>query len=339
MHVRWPRFVVFLTLTTLAPLSGQEPFGSYPAARMGGMYMHNFYLPPAVNSAPWAPDWAPDGESVAVSMQGSIWTVDIETGRAVELVSGPKYYSSPNYSPDGRWLIYTADDHGRSIGLEVLDLESGETHSLTNDEEVYVDPSFSPDGTRVAYVSTAPTGYFNVFVRDFSDGAWAGEAVAVTSDNSFGNDRLYFGSEDIHFNPAWFPDGTELLLVSNRDVALGSGNVFRVPARAGGFEDRVQVVTRVELDVLDAGEIERHGIGSAAAGRDEDGGETEVGLIDGPDASDELLALPVEGLDLGPLGGEPLADVRGGGTGALAGSGLLVGEALDAAGLPLLELT
>jgi predicted ATP-dependent protease len=28
------------------------------------------------------------------------------------------------------------------------------------------------------------------------------------------------------------PDGTELLLVSNRNVALGSGNVYRVPARA-----------------------------------------------------------------------------------------------------------
>lgn len=214
---------------------------------MGGNYMHNFYFPPAVNSAPWAPSWAPDGESVVVSMHGSIWSVNVDSGLAVELVSGPAYYSSPNYSPDGRWLIYTADDHGRSIGLEILDLETGETHALTDDEEIYMDPSFSPDGTRVVYVSTEPTGYFNVFVRDFAEGQWTAEGVAVTADNSFGKDRLYFGSEDIHINPTWFPNNEELLLVSNRDVALGSGNVFRVPARADGFEDRAQVLAEQTL--------------------------------------------------------------------------------------------
>ena len=137
-------------------------------------------------------EWAPDGQSLVASMHGSIWSVDIKSGLAVELVTGPKYYSSPNYSPDGRWLIYTADDHGRSIGLEILNLETGETHALTNNEEVYSDPSFSPDGTRVAYVSTQPTGYFNVFVQDFADGKWSGDPIAVTGDNSFGKDRLYF---------------------------------------------------------------------------------------------------------------------------------------------------
>ena len=246
-HVRWTHLAALLLIVGNAPLSAQEQFGSYPAARMGGNYMHNFYFPPAVNSAPWAPSWAPDGQSVVVSMHGSIWSVDVDSGLAVELVSGPAYYSSPNYSPDGRWLIYTADDHGRSIGLEILNLETGETHALTDDEEIYVDPSFSPDGTRVVYVSTEPAGYFNVFVRDFADGQWTAEGVAVTADNSFGKDRLYFGSEDIHINPTWFPNSEELLLVSNRDVALGSGNVFRVPARAGGFEDRVQVLAEQTL--------------------------------------------------------------------------------------------
>ncbi|MGB0543218.1 MAG: CehA/McbA family metallohydrolase [Longimicrobiales bacterium] len=246
-QIRWPYLTALLLFAGISPLAAQEQFGSYPAARAGGMYMHNFYLPPAVNSAPWAPAWAPDGERIVVSMNGSIWSVDIDSGLAVELVSGPKYYSSPSYSPDGRWLIYTADDHGQSIGLEILDLETGETHALTDDGEIYTDPSFSPDGTRIAYVSTQPTGYFNVYVRDFADGAWNSEAIAVTSDNSFGRDRLYFGSEDIHINPVWFPNSEELLVVSNRDVALGSGNVFRVPARAGGFEDRVQVLAEQTL--------------------------------------------------------------------------------------------
>lgn len=197
----------------MAPLTGQAVFGGYPATLAGGNYMHNFYLPPAPSSTPWYPTWAPDGETIAVAMQGSIWSVDIDTGQAIELVSGPKYYSSPNYSPDGQWLIYTADDHGRSIQLEVLDLSTGATHPLTSDDGVYADPVFSPDGRRVAYVSTQPAGYFNVYLRGFSDGSWTGAAEAVTRDNNYGSDRLYFGSQDIHITPAWFPNGDELLLV------------------------------------------------------------------------------------------------------------------------------
>jgi hypothetical protein len=42
--------------------------GFYPASQHGGNYMHNFYIPPAPSSSPFAPAWAPDGKSIAVSM-------------------------------------------------------------------------------------------------------------------------------------------------------------------------------------------------------------------------------------------------------------------------------
>jgi hypothetical protein len=180
-------------------------------------------------------------------MQGSIWSIEVASGLATELVSGPKYYSSPNYSPDGQWLVYTADDHGRSIQLEVLNIETGETTALTNNTQIYADPSFSPDGTRIAYVSTEPSGYFNVYIQTFSAGRFSGEAIAVTRDNNYGRNRLYFGADDIHISPAWFPDGENLLLVSNRDVPLGSGNVFRVPAREDGFDERETVLAEQTL--------------------------------------------------------------------------------------------
>ena len=62
---------------------------------------------------------------------------------------------------------------------EVLDLETGAVTRLTDDTGVYTDPVFSPDGSRIAYVSTNPNGYFNLFVREFKDGEWAGEAVVL----------------------------------------------------------------------------------------------------------------------------------------------------------------
>ena len=218
------------------PLAAQPTRRAYPAAAHGGNYMHNFYLPPAPSSSPWYPAWHPGGERVAVAMSGSLWEVDVATGDAFEIAHGPDYLSSPDYSPDGAWLVYTADDGGGAIDLEVMNLATGERTRLTDGGQVHADPRFSPSGDRIAYVSTAPSGYFNVYIRPFADGAWAGPEIAVTADNSFGRNRLYFGPWDMHISPAWLPDGEELLLVSNRDVALGSGNVLRVPARAGGIE-------------------------------------------------------------------------------------------------------
>ncbi len=239
-----------LAATLLLPAAearAQVREAPYPSAAQGGNYMRNFYFPPAPSSTPWAPCWSPDGGWIAVGMSGSIWRIAVETGVAEELTSGPKYHSSPTWSPDGRWIVYTADDDRRSIQLEILNIDSGATRALTDDELIYVDPVFSPDGTQLAYVSTKPGGRFNVVTRKLQNGEWAGPEVPITNDNSFGRRRLYFGEWDMHISPAWLPEGDELLLVSNRDVPLGSGNVLRVPAVEGGIQSARTVLTEQTL--------------------------------------------------------------------------------------------
>ena len=240
LGVRWPGrrplLAAFVLLLDAARLIAQSDGRAYPSARSGGNYMHNYYLPPAPSSTPWAPSWSPDGRFIAVGLSGSIWKVDPSSGTAWELTYSRGYHSSPDWSPDGKWIIYTADHGDTTIQLEILDVETGESRALTDDAFIHADPVLSPDGTQLAYVSTRPNGCFNVYIRPIRDGRWAGDAVAVTRDNSFGRDRLYFGEWDIHITPAWLPGGKELLLVSNRGVPLGSGNVLRVPAEEGGIE-------------------------------------------------------------------------------------------------------
>ena len=239
--------LVLVLLVLAGPVFKAQRARSYPSSGHGGNYMFNFYFPPAPSSTPWAPDWSPGGSLIAVAMSGSIWTVDPDTGRSEEVTYSEKYHSSPDWSPDGRWIVYTADDGGQTIQLEIVEVSTGRSHNLTDDNFIYTDPVFSPDGSRVAYVSTKPNGYFNVYVREIKDGQWSGDEIAITQDHAYPNNRLYFGPWDMHITPSWLPNNNELLIVSNRDVPLGSGNVIRIPALPNGIEQAETVLVEQTL--------------------------------------------------------------------------------------------
>lgn len=201
----------------------------YPAVKFRSNYLASYYLSHTSAPAPWWPAWSPDGKWIAVSMSGSIWKVDPRNGEAWELTHSRTLHSSPAWSPDGKWIVYTADDEWKCIQLEAVNVHTGETHPLTKDNEIYADPAFSPDGKRLSYVSTRGTGNLHVFVRPIQDGNWSGEEMMLTREHSFGRPRQYFSEWDIHIEPAWLRNGKELLLVSNRNVALGSGDLWRIP--------------------------------------------------------------------------------------------------------------
>ncbi|MGH9340903.1 MAG: CehA/McbA family metallohydrolase [Acidobacteriota bacterium] len=220
---------ILLTMTLLGHASfvlGWKPL--YPAARTGGAYMHNYYIPPAGSATPWWPAWSPDGEEIAFSMQGSIWKIRADGDTAYQLTANPTYDSSPDFSPDGRWLVYTADQNTENINLMLLNLETRESAALTRGDHVNLDPVWSPDGGRIAYVSTAPNGYYNLFALPIKDGN-AAAPIQLTLDHGYGKNRLYFQEIDLHIEPTWSPDGRELILLSNREIPLGSGALWRVP--------------------------------------------------------------------------------------------------------------
>ena len=212
-----------------------------------GFYTYSYYFPPAPATTPWAPSWSPDGKRITVGMQGSLWNVDARSGAATEIVYDSRYNSSPAWSPDGKWIVYTSDDSGKNIQLGILSVTTGETRLLTDDGNIYLEPVFSPDGSRLAYVSNQPKGHFHIYVRAIREGQWAGEPVMLTEENRRPGDRLYVGGWDMHTQPTWTPDGSQIVFVANRGEPLGSGSLWRMPAEANGIRKATRILEEQTL--------------------------------------------------------------------------------------------
>ena len=152
--------------------------------------------------------WSPDGKRVAFAMDGSIW----RAGRTVarrrrrrEMVFRAGILSSPEWSPDGQWLAYTADDDGKSINLRVLNVATGVVTSRPARSRQHR-ARVVARRRRLAYVSTAPNGYFNVVVMEVI-GRQGRPITQVTIDNDFGATAAVLHPIDVHISPAWSPDG------------------------------------------------------------------------------------------------------------------------------------
>ena len=187
-------------------------------------YYREMYLP-QLTSGPSSVAFSPDGKTLVYSMQGSLWRQALDSSVAEQLTDGPGYDYQPDWSPDGKRIVF-ARYLNDALELYSLDLSaSGAAAQLTHNGGVNVEPRWSPDGQRIAWVSTAGTGHFHVFVGTLSTDGLHGAAVWPERKSTI--PRYYYSAFDHELSPTWSADGRELIYVGNPEATYGTGNIWR----------------------------------------------------------------------------------------------------------------
>ena len=166
-----------------------------------------------------APTWSPDGTRVAFSSQrsgdGDLYARTASGAGADELLSSSKVFKVANsWSPDGRYIVYTAtpEKPGSKADLWLLSLPDRKASPLAHTEFDEVAGAFSPDGRWLAYASNE-SARFEIYVKPFPEpgGKWQVSTAG--------------GLE-----PRWRRDGKELFYLAPDGkvmaVEVGTGAAF-----------------------------------------------------------------------------------------------------------------
>jgi TolB protein len=193
-------------------------------------YYREMYLP-QLTSGPSSLAWSPDSRELIYSMAGSLWQQKLGTDDAKQLTASLAYDYQPDWSSDGRWIVYSSYRND-AVELWLLDLSSGTTRALTSNGAVNVEPRFSTDNKRIVFVSTQYNKHFHIFSADFIAGKLE-NIQRVTGEHKSELPRYYYSAYDHEISPVWAANGRDIIYISNRDHIYGTGGFWRSTAAPG----------------------------------------------------------------------------------------------------------
>jgi Tol biopolymer transport system component len=146
---------------------------------------------------------SPDGGTLAMDLQGSIWTLPAKGGTAKRITTIFNDARQPVWSPDGKWIAFFGYLDG-GYDLWAIAPDGSNQHKLTWGPYDDREPAWSHDGKRIAFASDRgnPLGSsYNIWMLELASGV-----ITRLTDNPAEN-RM----------PTWSPDDKEIAFSSTRE--------------------------------------------------------------------------------------------------------------------------
>jgi Tol biopolymer transport system component len=159
---------------------------------------------------------SPDGSSIVMDLQGSLWSLPIRGGVARRLTDPLLEPARPDYSPKGGLIAFQAY-RGGTFHIWTMKPDGTALRQITDGHGDDREPRFSPDGAHIAFSSDrAFEGSYDIWVVDLADGKLTRWTSAPADE----------------YEPAWSPDGSEIAFVSG----AGANGTSIVAANSSGAQ-------------------------------------------------------------------------------------------------------
>jgi len=168
---------------------------------------------------------SPDGKWAVYQALGYLWLHDLERDERRRLTRQDEHWEfHPAFSPDSRWIVYTAFDDQELGSVRIAPVGRGRARVLTDEPGHYVEPAFSPDGETVVFRKTTG-GYL-------TSPLWSERPGLYLVDVEDGTPRRI---HDAGSEPQFSADGKRILFserANGTDLALNSVDLNGQDARS-----------------------------------------------------------------------------------------------------------